>query len=131
MATATAVRTPRKKPKAHQVRDGARPRATRQEARRAAIPRDGTRRAADLLKMVADPTRLRIVLMLAERERTVTELCADLGAKSQPAISHHLSLLRHSAVVMPQRDGKNNIYSNTDLGRTLARLAAPLVEGPS
>src|SRR6185312_9465131 len=91
MATATAVRTkPRKKIKAHEPRAAARPRVMP----RRAIPRDGTRRAAALLKMVADQTRLRIVLMLAERERTVTELCADLGAKSQPAISHHLSLMR-------------------------------------
>ena len=51
------------------------------------------RRVADLLKQVSDPTRLQVLMLLSEKERNVSELCADLGTQSQPAVSHHLALL--------------------------------------
>ncbi len=49
------------------------------------------RRVAELLKQVSDPTRLQVLMLLSEKERNVTELCADLGTQSQPAVSHHLA----------------------------------------
>src|SRR5689334_8435252 len=45
------------------------------------------RRAADLLKQVSDPTRLSVLLMLAEGPRNVGDICKELG-QSQPATSH-------------------------------------------
>jgi DNA-binding transcriptional ArsR family regulator len=68
------------------------------------------RRVAELLKQVSDPTRLQVLMLLSERERNVTELCTDLGSQSQPAVSHHLTLLRMSGLVSFRRDGKHNFY---------------------
>ena len=56
------------------------------------------KQAATLLKQISDATRLQVILMLAEGERHVGSLCEELG-QSQPAVSHHLALLRHGSVV--------------------------------
>ena len=68
------------------------------------------RRVAELLKQVSDPTRLQVLMLLSEKERNVSELCADLGTQSQPAVSHHLALLRHGRLIEPRRSGKHNFY---------------------
>lgn len=78
------------------------------------------RRVAELLKQVSDPTRLQVLMLLNEKERNVTELCGDLGTQSQPAVSHHLALLRHGRLIEPRRAGKHNFYGLTDAGRELA-----------
>ncbi len=83
-------------------------------------PSPEVRQAAMLLKQAADPTRLQVLLLLAEQERNVSTLCADLGHQSQPAVSHHLALLRHGRLIEPRRQGKNNVYSLTEEGRKLA-----------
>lgn len=82
------------------------------------------RLAADLLKQASDPTRLRVLLMLAEGERNVTAIVEGLGLSSQPAVSHHLSLLRHGGLIEPSRDGKFVVYGLTDKGRALAGAVA-------
>lgn len=77
------------------------------------------------LKLLADPTRLRI-LMLVERESlSVAELQEILGM-GQSRISTQLSLLKVEGLVSDERSGKNNNYrSATDLGiMAVARLAA-------
>ena len=76
--------------------------------------------AVGKLDMVSDATRLKILLILKRKDRNVTELCSDLGSESQPAISHHLALLRHGHLVQPRREGKNNFYELTQDGRALA-----------
>src|SRR5690348_5491410 len=88
----------------------------------AASPRPAAeiRRVAELLKQVSDPTRLQVLMLLSEKERNVTELCTDLGSQSQPAVSHHLALLRHGRLIEPRRAGKHNFYALTDAGRQLA-----------
>ena len=64
-----------------------------------------------VFKLLADPTRLRILIYLArESELNVTELCERLE-QSQPAVSHHLALLRVAGLIEPRRDGKHNYYS--------------------
>jgi DNA-binding transcriptional ArsR family regulator len=65
------------------------------------------RTRADLFKLVSEPVRLRVILLLEAGERNVGELCAAMGF-SQPAMSHHLSLLRLSRVAETRRAGKNN-----------------------
>src|ERR1700748_3848967 len=85
------------------------------------------RRVADLLKQVSDPTRLQVLMLLNEKERNVSELCADLGTQSQPAVSHHLALLRHGRLIEPRRSGKHNFYGLTDAGRELARVVQSVV----
>jgi DNA-binding transcriptional ArsR family regulator len=78
-------------------------------------------RAAILLKQVSDPTRLQVVLMLADGEKHVGALCDDLGL-GQPAVSHHLALLRHGSIIAPRRQGKNNFYGLTEIGEELAKV---------
>ena len=83
-------------------------------------------RAATLLKQVSDPTRLQVVTLLSEEERHVGELC-DQFNMSQPAVSHHLALLRLGGIVNRRRQGKNNFYSLTDTGSDLARVVKNLI----
>src|SRR5262245_56634681 len=81
-------------------------------------------RTAALLKQAADPTRLLILRLLDGGERNVGALCEEVGGMSQPALSQHLALLRHSRLVEPRRDGKRNFYRLTDQGRALSRAVA-------
>ncbi len=61
-------------------------------------------------KLLADETRLKILIFLLERgELNVRALC-DLLALSQPAVSHHLALLRLDGLIDCRRDGKHNFY---------------------
>ena len=83
-------------------------------------------RAAILLKQVSDPTRLQVITMLSEGERHVGGLCDELN-QSQPAVSHHLALLRHGGIIAPRRQGKNNFYSLTETGETLARIVKEIM----
>jgi len=85
------------------------------------------RRASILLKHVSDPTRLQVILILAEGERHVGALCEQLD-QSQPAVSHHLALLRHGGIIAPRRQGKNNFYSLTETGTELARVVTNLID---
>jgi DNA-binding transcriptional ArsR family regulator len=83
-------------------------------------------KAAILLKQVSDPTRLHIILVLAEGEKHVGGICKTLN-QSQPATSHHLALLRHGGIIAPRRQGKNNFYALTDAGRQLASIVKNLI----
>jgi ArsR family transcriptional regulator, arsenate/arsenite/antimonite-responsive transcriptional repressor len=67
-------------------------------------------RLADVFRMLADESRLKILLALAQDgELHVTALC-DLLGQTQPAVSHHLTLLRMTGLVGYRRDGKHNFY---------------------
>jgi DNA-binding transcriptional ArsR family regulator len=82
---------------------------------------DAARKASILLKHVSDATRLQIVQLLAAGEIYVGKLCEELNL-TQPAVSHHLAVLRHGKIVEPRRQGQNNFYALTENGRTLARI---------
>src|ERR1700704_7187772 len=86
----------------------------------------------NLLRLLADPTRLRMLLLLDEEELTVAELQEILGM-GQSRISSHLAQLKRAGVVEDRRAGKHAYYgasktaqSNgatgrvTELVRTLA-----------
>ena len=83
-------------------------------------------RAANLFKQVSDPTRLQVLLILDEGERCVTEIGADLGIQSQPAVSHHLALLRHGGLIAPRRTGKNTFYEISPEGESLVKVVETL-----
>jgi DNA-binding transcriptional ArsR family regulator len=104
----------------------AKPKPTKKTTDRAAAFR-AVQQTANLLKMASDPTRLQILTTLAKGEVHVGALCETLG-QSQPAVSHHLALLRHSGVIAPRREGKNNFYGLTERGEKLSRLATGLIE---
>ena len=64
-----------------------------------------------VFKLLADETRLKILMyLMREGELHVSALCERLG-QSQPAVSHHLALLRVAGMIEPRRDGKHNFYS--------------------
>jgi DNA-binding transcriptional ArsR family regulator len=64
-----------------------------------------TEQASALLRAMGNPQRLRILLLLAERERSVIELEALVGL-SQSAVSQHLARLRQTGLVRFRRDGQ-------------------------
>ena len=87
-----------------------RPRAARPDPSPIKVPRDTLERLTDVFKLLADPSRLKIVLALAQDgELHVSALC-DLLGQSQPAVSHHLTLMRMVGLVGYRRDGKHNYY---------------------
>lgn len=63
---------------------------------------------AQLLKAVADETRLGILRLLAERDRSVGEIARMLGL-SVARVSHHLAILRSERLVLDRRVGKHII----------------------
>ena len=67
------------------------------------------------LAAIADPTRRRIVELLAERERTAGELVREFDM-SAPAISQHLNVLREAGLVLSRADGQSRIQSLNPAG---------------
>jgi ArsR family transcriptional regulator len=68
------------------------------------------REMIQLFKLLADETRLRILELLLEADEFhVRALCERL-AQSQPAVSHHLALLRTAGLIECRREGKHNFY---------------------
>jgi DNA-binding transcriptional ArsR family regulator len=100
--------------------------AARKPARPNAQRLQQAQRASTLLKQVSDATRLQVVMILAEGEKHVGALCSQLS-QSQPAVSHHLALLRHGGIIAPRRQGKNNFYSLTETGTNLANMVRTLI----
>src|ERR1700733_3178329 len=63
-----------------------------------------------VLKVVSDPTRLRILLLLQGEELSVAEL-QEILAMGQSTISTHLSQLKQADLVEDRRTGKSSLYS--------------------
>ena len=83
---------------------------TAQMAVRMGELRRSARRAAPLLKAMSNPSRLVILCQLAEGERSVGDLEAEVGL-SQSGISQHLAILRREHVVATRRDKQTVYYS--------------------
>ncbi|MEU9505958.1 metalloregulator ArsR/SmtB family transcription factor [Micromonospora sp. NPDC048170] len=66
--------------------------------------------ATEMLRMLADGTRLRLMWLLVDAEHDVTELVAALGV-ARPAVSQHLGKLRLAGLVTVRRDGRRALYS--------------------
>ncbi len=64
------------------------------------------------LKLLSDPTRLRILMLVADEALSVAELQEILGM-GQSRISTQLSQLKSAGLVNDERSGKNNMYSCT------------------
>ncbi|MCP2260875.1 transcriptional regulator, ArsR family [Streptoalloteichus tenebrarius] len=78
-------------------------------------PRDPRTLAAagDLLRALAAPVRIAIVLQLRASERCVHELVDALGV-AQPLISQHLRVLKSAGVVRGERHGREVVYRLVD-----------------
>ena len=68
---------------------------------------------ADLFKVFADTTRIKILFALMAHPMPVGELAEAIGA-TQSAVSHQLRQLKQAHLVKFQRDGKSVIYSLSD-----------------
>lgn len=62
---------------------------------------------------IGDPKRLRLLYLVAERARNVTELTQALDV-AQSTVSHHLRILRERGLVTTKRDGTSIYYSLSD-----------------
>ena len=62
------------------------------------------------LRMLADPTRLRLLWMLRDGEHDVGSLAAVVGA-ARPAVSQHLGKLLLAGLVRTRREGRRALYS--------------------
>ncbi len=82
---------------------------TTQEAPDLALMIDRARRASDLLKALSHESRLLILCLLAEGERSVSDLEQRLGLP-QAAVSQHLARLRSDGLVAARRDGRMIYY---------------------
>jgi ArsR family transcriptional regulator, lead/cadmium/zinc/bismuth-responsive transcriptional repressor len=79
------------------------------------LPNDrDTLAASELLKAIADPTRMRILSAL----RSAEELCvfdiANVVTMSESAVSHQLRLLRSVNLVTPRKEGRQVFYRLSD-----------------
>jgi len=68
---------------------------------------------AELFKIFGEPTRVKIVSALLNAEMCVCDIAALLGM-TQPAVSHHLKVLRQTQLVKYRREGKVVYYSLDD-----------------
>lgn len=74
---------------------------------------EALRQAADCLRILAHPHRLRIVQMLLRGEYTVGELAEACGLPSAMA-SEHLRLMQHCGFLRSTRDGRRVYYRVTE-----------------
>jgi DNA-binding transcriptional ArsR family regulator len=81
--------------------------------------------AGELLKVLAAPARLAIVMELADQPRFVHELVERLGM-SQPLVSQHLRVLRGARLVGVERHGREAAYSLAD--QHVAHIVADAVQ---
>lgn len=65
---------------------------------------------AKLFKLLADETRLRILALLTQNDECHVRALCDVLGQSQPAVSHHLALLRVAGLIECRREGKHNFY---------------------
>ena len=68
---------------------------------------------AELFKALGDPTRIRIISLLAHTELCVGDLCMVLDM-SQPAVSYQLRILRTLRIVRARKEGKHVFYTLDD-----------------
>ncbi len=69
-----------------------------------------TAQCAEILKAMGNETRLGILRLLFEQERSVSEICQALDLE-QHFVSRHLSVLRNAGLVQTRRQAQNVFYS--------------------
>jgi DNA-binding transcriptional ArsR family regulator len=85
------------------------------------IDREKANRKSKFYKALADPTRLKMLGLLAVREMCVCEVMAALDL-TQPTASHHLRILENVGLVVDRKDGKWVFYSLKDPQNTVRLL---------
>jgi ArsR family transcriptional regulator, zinc-responsive transcriptional repressor len=74
------------------------------------LAEDQVQLVVEVFRMLADPTRVRVLWTLVDRELSVNEL-ADRVDKPAPSVSQHLAKLRMARLVRTRRDGTTIFYS--------------------
>lgn len=69
---------------------------------------------ADLFKVFADTTRIKILYALMVEDLNVSDLAEAVGGVSQSAVSHQLRILKQAHLVRFRREGKQVIYALSD-----------------
>lgn len=82
-------------------------------ARQALLDDPAAAELAAMFKALADPTRVRIVSILARTELCVCDLAATLGM-TQSAVSHQLRLMREMRLVKSRKEGRMIYYALDD-----------------
>ena len=92
---------------------------------------DSVEEVVRIMRLLADPTRLRLLTLLRGAELNVTSICRRLEL-AQPTVSHHLGLLRSVGLVTNRREGKQVFYAtNPDAVEQLNRQGGLAIEsGP-
>ncbi|AFY61873.1 helix-turn-helix transcriptional regulator [Synechococcus sp. PCC 6312] len=78
------------------------------------LPLDRAQQMAEFFGTLADPTRLRLLSVLATQELCVCDLATALKM-SESAVSHQLRVLRSQRLVKYRKEGRNVHYSLADL----------------
>jgi ArsR family transcriptional regulator, lead/cadmium/zinc/bismuth-responsive transcriptional repressor len=78
------------------------------------------------LGFASNPTRVLVLFHLGAGEADVGGIVAAVGM-TQPAVSHHLRLMRAARLAECRRQGKHNFYSLTAAGERLLRAARELL----
>lgn len=80
------------------------------------------------LRALADPTRLRLLDLLAQQGAPlcVCEL-TPLFEQRQPTISHHLRILREACLIVGEKRGTWSYYGATDAGRRAVAIVKTLL----
>jgi DNA-binding transcriptional ArsR family regulator len=87
----------------------------------ASIPDDEVNLIVEIFRMLADPTRIRVLWALTGGELSVTELAEQVD-KPAPSVSQHLAKLRMARLVRTRREGTTIFYSleNEHVGQLVA-----------
>ena len=83
--------------------------------------------AADIFSQLSDTSRLRILWILCHCEECVTNIAAAVGM-SDPAVSHHLRILKQNGIIKSRRVGKEVHYSlaGTEAARLMHKMVADI-----
>ena len=80
------------------------------EPRRRAAPEPINKLKAEFFKTLGHPARIRILELLAERERSVADLLPEIGLEASH-LSQQLAVLRRAGVVVARKQGSSVIYA--------------------
>ncbi len=86
---------------------------TVQRAKEGVLSASDVKKVSDIFRMIADPTRMKILLGLLQGEMCVYHLCEVAGG-TPSSVSHQLRKLKDRGIVQCKRFGKNVEYALAD-----------------
>lgn len=74
---------------------------------------EDSKNVTDILSVLSDPTRLRILWLLCHTKECVLDIGLAIGMSS-PAVAHHLKLLKNANIIKAEKVGKEMHYTLAD-----------------